>query len=130
MIRQLSAILLALAATGAAAQTGPLGGLQCTGKPVTIRMSVIKPGQLALFKRAVADHQAWYAKNGNGTKVALMRVTKRGAGGALSYDDGVAMTVVTYDPKPQPKHDAGYAAFVKEYQDSSTVKDEHRGCLG
>lgn len=130
MIKQISAILLALAATGAVAQTGPLGTLQCTGKPVTIRMSIIKPGQLALFKKAVADHQAWYAKNGNGTKVALVRVTKRGAGGALSYDDSAAMTVVTYDAKPQPARDAGYAAFVKEYQDSSSVKDEHRGCLG
>lgn len=130
MIKQISAVLLALAATGAVAQTGPLGTLQCTGKPVTIRMSIIKPGQLALFKKAVADHQAWYAKNGNGTKVALVRVTKRGAGGALSYDDSAAMTVVTYDTKPQPARDAGYAAFVKAYQDSSTVKDEHRGCLG
>ena len=129
MIKQLGAILLALAATGAVAQTGPLGALQCTGKPVTIRMSIIKPGQLALFKKAVADHQAWYAKNGNGTKVAIVRLTKR-AGGTLSYDDGAAMTVVTYDNKPQPAHDAGYAAFVKAYQDSSTVKDEHRGCLG
>ena len=130
MIKQISAVLLALAATGAVAQTGPLGTLQCTGKPVTIRLSIIKPGQLALFKKAVADHQAWYAKNGNGTKVALVRVTKRGAGGALSYDDSAAMTVVTYDTKPQPARDAGYAAFVKAYQDSSTVKDEHRGCLG
>ncbi len=130
MIKQISAILLALAATGAVAQTGPLGTLQCTGKPVTIRMSIIKPGQLALFKKAVVDHQAWYAKNGNGTKVALVRVTKRGAGGALSYDDSAAMTVVTYDTKPQPARDAAYAAFVKAYQDSSTVKDEHRGCLG
>jgi hypothetical protein len=130
MIKHLSAILLSLAATSAVAQNGPIGTLQCTGKPVTIRMSIIKPGQLALFKKAVADHQAWYAKNNNATKVAFVRLTQRGAGGALSYDDSAAMTVVTYDTKPQPAHDEGYAAFVKEYQDSSTVKDEHRGCMG
>lgn len=129
MIKRISAILLGLAATSAVAQTGPIGTLQCTGKPVTIRMSTIKPGQLALFKKAVADHQAWYAKNGNGTKVALLRLTKR-AGSTTVYDDSEAMTVVTYDTKPQPARDAGYAAFVKAYQDSSTVKDEHRGCLG
>ncbi|WP_168727506.1 MULTISPECIES: hypothetical protein [Sphingomonas] len=129
MIKQLSAILLAMAATGAVAQTGPLGALQCTGKSVTIRLSIIKPGQYALFKKAVADHQAWYARGGNGTKVTLMRVTKR-TGGTLSYDDSSALTVVTYDTKPQPARDAAYAAFVKAYQDSSTVKDEHRGCLG
>lgn len=130
MIKGLSVLILALAATGASAQTGPIGTLQCTGKSVTIRMSIIKPGQLALFKKAVADHQAWYAKNNNGTKVAYVRLTQRGAGGTLSYDDSAAMTVVTYDSKPQPKHDDSYAAFVKEYQDSSTVKDEHRGCMG
>lgn len=134
-MKQAAALALAMAlattgaTTGATAQTGPLGDLACSGKPVTIRMSSIKPGQLATFRKAVADHQAWYASHKNGTRVALMRVTKRGAGGKLSYDDSAMMTVVTYDNTPQPAHDAAYTAFVKEYQDSSTVKDEHRGCL-
>lgn len=134
MMKHIGAVLLALAAAGAAgaagAQTGPLGTLACAGKPVTIRTSIIKPGQFGAFRSAVAAHQAWYAGHKNATTVTLVRVTKRGAGGALSYDDSVAMTVVTYDTKPQPPRDAGYAAFVKAYQQSSTVKDEHRGCLG
>lgn len=134
MMRSIGALLLALAATGAGAQNqgqnGPLGGLSCAGRIVTIRLSAIKPGQLALFKKAVADHQAWYAKNGSGTKVNLMRITQRGAGGTLAFDDSAAITIVSYDTKTQPKRDEGYAAFVKEYQASSTVKDEHRGCLG
>ena len=128
MVKQIVAALLIAVASGAVAQTGPIGDLQCSGKPVTIRLSAIKPGQLATFKKAVADHQAWYAAHKNGTKVAYLRVTKRTAG-KLAYDDDSAMTVVTYDNTPQPAHDAGYAAFVKEYQASSTVKDEHRGCL-
>lgn len=120
---------MVLAVPGASAQSGPLGDLACSGKAVTIRTSSIKPGQLAAFRKAVADHQAWYASHRNGTRVALMRVTKRGAGGKLSYDDTAMVTVVTYDTSPQPAHDAAYQAFVKGYQASSTVKDERRGCL-
>ncbi len=124
MLKQMIAGMLMLAATGAGAQTNAIGGLQCKGRLVTIRLSTIKSGQLELFKKAIADHQAWYASHKNGTKVAYIRLAERG-----SYDDSTAMSVVTYDPAPQPAHDAGYAAFVKEYQDSSSVKDEHRGCM-
>lgn len=122
--------LAAPAASGVqAGASGPLADLVCKGKPVTIRFGTIKPGQGALFRKAVADHQAWYAARGNGTTVAIIRVTTR-TGNTLAYDDNDAMTVVTYDAKPQPPHDAAYDAFVKEYRDSEDVKEEHRGCLG
>lgn len=130
MIKALTAILLSLAATGAVAQTGPIGTLQCTGKPVTIRTSIIKPGQYAAFRKAVAAHQAWYASRRSATTVAMVRLAKRGAGGALSYDDSEAMTIVTYDTRSQPARDPAYDAFVKAYRDSSSLKDEHRGCQG
>ena len=120
--------LLATAAT-AQAPTGPLGGLSCSGKAVTIRYGTIKPGKAALFKKAVADHQAWYRAHGNGTTVETVRVTTR-SGTKLIFDDGAALTIVTYDPKPQPAHDAAYDAFVGEYRDSQDLKEEHRGCLG
>ncbi len=124
MMKQMMAAVLMLTATSATAQTNAIGGLQCAGKLVTVRLSTIKPGQLALFKKAVADHQAWYATRKKGTKVAYVRLAERGA-----YDDSMAMSVVTYDPAPQPARDAAYAAFVKKYQDSSSVKDEYRGCM-
>jgi hypothetical protein len=127
----IAAPLAVLALTGAAqAPSGPLGELTCKGKPVTIRYGEIKPGQAALFSKAVADHQAWYTSHGNATTVAMVRVVKRGATGDLSYDDVAALTIVTYDPKSQPAHDAAYEAFVKEYRDSEDIKEEHRGCLG
>lgn len=133
MIRLLAALALAGSATvigsGALAQSAAIGGLQCTGKPVTIRVSTIKPGQYAAFRKAAAAHQAWYAGHGNATKVALVRLVKRSGTGA-SYDDGEAMTIVTYDSKPQPAHDAAYQAFVDAYQASSSVKSEYRGCQG
>lgn len=110
-------------------QDAPAEGLSCAGKVVTFRYSEIKPGKLDAFKKAVAAHGAWYAANKNGTKVNLVRMMKR-EGGKLAYDDSAAMTMVVYDPRPQPSRDAAYTAFVKAYRDSSTVKEEHRGCLG
>lgn len=133
MIRYLVVAALACAgtsvATGAVAQSAAIGGLQCTGKPVTIRVSTIKPGQFAAFRKAVQAHQAWYAGHGNATKVALVRLAKRSGTGA-AYDDGEAMTIVSYDSKPQPAHDGAYQAFVDAYQASSSVKSEYRGCQG
>jgi len=111
------------------AQNGALGGVQCAGKPVTIRYSEIKPGQLETFKKAVAAHNAWYAAGKNATRTTLIRVIKR-SGDKAAYDDGAAMTMTVYDTKPQPARDAAYAAFVKLYNDSSNVKEEHRGCMG
>jgi len=122
MLKMIAAAALMLAAGGAAAQTA--AAPQCAGKLVTIRLSEIKPGQIALFKKAVADHQAWYVARKNRTKVAYVRL-----GTQSGYDDSMAMTIVTYDSQPQPARDAAYASFVKEYQDSSQIKDEHRGCM-
>jgi hypothetical protein len=127
MAAALGAVALA---GGAEAQQQPSpGALACGGKTVTIRYGKVKPGQLALFRKAVADHQAWYTAHGSKTSVKLVRVARGGAGGG-AYDDTVAMTIVTYDSAPQPAHDAAYNAFVKEYRDSQTVSEEHRGCLG
>lgn len=129
-ILALAAIAGGASAGGASAQTAPsLGGLVCAGKAVTFRYGTVKPGQDALFRKAVADHQAWYAAHGNKTIVKIIHVAARSAGKA-AYDDHAAMTMVTYDSAPQPAHDAAYDAFVKEYRDSETVSEEHRGCMG
>jgi len=123
----LGALLAGMAMTGAASAQQQ-GGVQCTGKQTTIRMSMIKPGKLDLFKKAVADHQAWYKSKGNGTTVSFVRQIKSGQGPA-GWDDSMAMTIVVYDTsKPRADQDDAYKAFVKEYADSSTLKDEHRGC--
>ena len=130
MIRtmMLAALLGSVAMTGAASAQQQ-GGVQCTGKSTTIRMSLIKAGKLDLFKKAVADHQAWYKAKGSGTTVSFVRQIKGGQG-AASWDDSMAMTIVVYDTsKPRAEQDDAYKAFVKEYADSSTLKDEHRGCM-
>lgn len=130
MHKRVMAALLALGAVIAvpAQSQAPQVSL-CKGQPVTIRYSEIKPGQYELFKRAVAEHNAWYAANKNATRTQIIRLTKR-SGTNVSFDDGAAMTMTVYDKKPQPTQDAAYEAFVKDYRDSSVLKDEHRGCMG
>lgn len=123
----LAVLLGGAAVAGVASAQGP-AGVQCTGKPATIRTSTIKPGMFDLFKKAVADHQAWYKSKGNATTVTLVRQFK-GGNGPAAWDDSAAMTITVYDAgKPKPDSDAAYRAFVKEYADSSTLKDEYRGC--
>lgn len=132
MRRMMIAGLLALAATAAVAQPqAPVAAPQaiaCAGNVMTYRYSAIKPGQEALFRKAAADHAAWYASKGSKTSVQLLRVLVR-SGSTVSYDDTHMISLVTYDGAPQPPRDAGWDQFVKEYADSSDVVEEHRGCL-
>jgi len=118
----------ALAGGVQAQQQAATGGLTCTGKLVSVRFVTIKPGQAALYAKAVADHQAWYAAHHNKTVVASVRVATF-KGGKATFDDSSAVSIVTYDTAPQPAHDAAYDAFVKEYRDSSSIAEERRGCM-
>ncbi|MFX4853963.1 hypothetical protein ABTC27_19495, partial [Acinetobacter baumannii] len=73
MIRgALFAAIMAAGLSGAVAAQAPAASAVCSGKAVTIRLSAIKPGQLAAFRKAVADHQAWYAAHHNATKVEFV----------------------------------------------------------
>lgn len=129
---KVAAILSSLAIAGAAqvpVAAQQSSDLQCTGKRVTIRLSAIKPGKLDLFKKAVADHKAWYAAHHSGTTTSMVRLIKSAGPGKTAWDDAQVMTVTTYDTTSQPAQDAAYAAFVKEYRDSSDLKEEQRGCM-
>jgi len=93
----------------------------------TIRHTDVKAGQWATFAKAVADHTAWYASHKDATRTVLGRVLAPAAkGGVLATE---AVTITYYSGKPQPEHDAAYAAFIAEYKASSTVKDDVRACL-
>jgi len=119
---------LALAGGAQAQQQAAIGGLVCTGKAVSVRFVAIKPGQAALYAKAVADHQAWYATHHNKTVVASVQVASY-KGGKAAFDSSSAVSIVTYDTASQPAHDAAYDAFVKEYKDSSSITEERRGCM-
>jgi D-arabinose 1-dehydrogenase-like Zn-dependent alcohol dehydrogenase len=123
VIAALSAASAAQAQGSAAAPACPAGTLYAA-----IRHSLVKPGKWTTYAKAVADHQAWYAKHGNATTTTIVRtLTARGSAPGLSDSD--AVTITRYADKAPPPHDAGWDAFTAKYKASSTVKDEMRVCM-
>ena len=125
MMKALIAVAALFAATGALAQ-GAAPGAACPAgtRYGTIRHNLIKPGKLAAFEKAVAAHNAWYAGKKNATTTRVMRLVARGA-----LIESEAATITLYADAPIPERDAGFEAFTALYRDSSTLKDEMRGCL-
>lgn len=120
LISSLAAALLA------AVQTTPAP--PCNGRFATVRVSEIKPGQRAVFEKAVADHSAWYAARNSPVRTYLAPVL---AQGRAAFDPNVAMTITVYGrtPAQPPQQDAAYSAFVAAYRASSTMRSETRVCL-
>jgi hypothetical protein len=90
-----------------------------------VRHSQIKPGgTVAGFAKAIADHAAWYASHG---------YTKDG----FTWGQAMTMDPTTHAPAlkpgeyvtihsnandvPKDKHDAGWDAYVAEYQANSSI---------
>lgn len=123
-------VLLGTLAVSSAAfgQTLP----ECNGHYEVIRMDAIKPGKWDAFRKAVADHQAWYKAHGLSDRIVLARVLVPGLSPAFSAD--TAMTIHIESPGTDAAvekglHDAGWKAFVAEYQDSSTLTQTTIVCV-
>lgn len=128
MIKGFLMIAAMVVASGVEAQAPAGSGCPAGTGYATIRHSVVMPGKWAMFEKAVADHQAWYARHGHGTTTAIVRmVASRGRGAKLS--DGEAVTITRHAEKVQPTHDADWDAFTAQYKASSTIKDEMRVCM-
>ncbi len=117
--------LTAAGATSALAQTPP----PCAGHYEVIRTDTVKPGKMDLFKKAIKDHQAWYAAHGLPDRIFLGEVLTPGVG----FSPTTAMTVHT-DMKassapPHAKDDLAWNAYVAEYQASSDVVSTSVVCL-
>jgi hypothetical protein len=106
----------------------------CEGSPATIRISAIKPGQAALFEKAAADHQAWYRSRGQGVQVKRLKMLAKDARppADVRYDPAMQGTVTIYargTAPAMPQTDAAWDAYVKQYRDSSDVREEYRVCM-
>ncbi|MGF7148154.1 hypothetical protein FHS96_001763 [Sphingomonas zeicaulis] len=125
MMKRLIAGVALFAATGALAQ-GAAPGAACPAgtRYATVRHSLIMPGKLAVFEKAVAAHNAWYAGKKNATTTRVMRLVEKGA-----LVESEAATITLYADAPMPERDAAFQAFTALYRDSTTIKDELRGCL-
>ena len=114
--------ILAATALAASASAQPT----CAGQWGVVRVSKIKPGQMPLFRKAVADQQAWYRGHGitDNTQQIGQVVTPAG-----DFDPSEALTLHLNSPATQPAHDAGWEEFVKEFRASSDMVSEKRVCL-
>lgn len=96
----------------------------CDGRMSILRLSEIKPGMMDTFLQAATAQQAWYTKNGSADTIHVLRVMN-GQTHEWSTTEAMSDHVET---GAQPKQDEGYAAFVKLFQQSSTIKTQWLTC--
>jgi hypothetical protein len=97
----------------------------CEGVLNVVRSSEIKPGKLDVFLKAVADQRAWYKNAGSQDEIRLLRVIDVKTG---EYSATEALTAHTQTTAAPPKQDEGFAAFVKEFGESSTITKQWFTC--
>lgn len=103
----------------------------CDGDYAIVRVSSIKPGKMDGFMAAVEAHKAWYRSHGyNDVIVASRVITSDPKTKKMKYSDQEVLTYhVTTQNSEQPKHDAAWDAYVKQYQETSNLKSTYFTCM-
>lgn len=124
-----AAFCLPLASFLAPASASAQATSVCSGNLNIVRVSEIKPGMMAKFLEAVSAQQAWYKAAGGADEIKLLRVLDR-SGDSMTVSETQALTVHVEPAKREKMipHDAGYAAFVAMFKESSTIKSEYITC--
>jgi len=104
------------------------------GHIAIVRVSEIKPGAMDAFLAAVKAHKAWYRNNGVKTNdIFISRViVKDPKTGEWGYSDSEVITYHINPPEDNeklPRNDDAWKAYVKMYNDSSTVKSITLSCM-
>jgi LPS sulfotransferase NodH len=119
-------------AQSAPAQPAASAPPPCDGVYNIVRISEITPtGSIDKFMAAVAAHQAWYASHGFSDIVFAARVISRDPQThAFSYSDTQMVTYHYSRPNnPPTTHDAAWDAYVKLYNETSTIKESYFQCV-
>jgi hypothetical protein len=122
------ALLFAAFASTSFAQSAP----SCDGAYNIFRISEIKPGgSVDKFMAAVSAHQAWYKSHGYSDLIFAARVIVRDEKTkAESYSDTQFATYhYSKEQVPMAKHDAAWDAYVKMYNETSTIKETITQCV-
>lgn len=107
---------------------------QCDGDIAVVRVSEIKPGQMQGFMEAVAAHKAWYRSHGfhDNVIVASRVILRDEKSGEMHYSEAEVVTYHVRPPGPAqigPKRDAAWDAYVKQYRETSDIKNEYMTCM-
>jgi hypothetical protein len=125
-MRLISALALsaALFVPAAFSQTVPA----CDGNMAVVRVSEIKPDSMNKFIAAVAAQKDWYATHSLPDKIFATKILDRASS---TYSTTEAMTYHFYGSgtPSEPKHDAGFDAFVKLFSEASTIKATYLTCI-
>lgn len=119
-------------AQSAPAQSAPMTPPACDGVYNIVRISEITPtGSMDKFMAAVAAHQAWYASHGLPDIVFAARVILRDPQThAFSFSEKEMVTYHYSKPNNAPTtHDAAWDAYVKLYNETSTIKESYFQCV-
>lgn len=125
------AVLAALGVSPLFAQNAPPA---CAGDLAIVRVATIKPGAIQAYLAAVAAHKAWYRSHGfNDNVIVASRVIQTDERtGAMKYSDREVITYHVRPPGSAPtnaKKDAAWDAYVKQYRDTSEIKNEYLTCM-
>jgi len=106
----------------------------CNGDIAVVRVSTIKPGAMNGFMAAVDAHKAWYRSHGykDNVIVASRVILRDEKTGSMKYSDTEVVTYHVRPPGPketQAKRDAAWDAYVKQYRDTSDIKNEYMTCM-
>jgi hypothetical protein len=104
----------------------------CRGAYEIVRNSVVKPGKMELFLKAVRDHQAWYTAHGLKDRIIVGRVLAPDADSS-GFSSSLAMTIHTdlsqMAPPAHAPDDAAWTGYVAEYKGSSDLTNTAVVCL-
>ena len=105
----------------------------CDGVLVAIRISDIKPNSsVDKFLAAVEAQKAWYASHGyKDDKIFVSQILVRQMDTTNFSYSGKQMMTYHYYTQASSKavHDAAWEAYVKQYADSSIVKESILNCI-
>jgi hypothetical protein len=125
------AVLTALCAPAAIAQTPASPASTCKGVPVIVRVSEITPGGSAeKFRAAVAAHLDWYRSHGfKKNQIVIGEISEQDP--ATKKWSVTDKKFITYhiNPPGGTTPDAAWNAYVKLYSDTSKILEEYRSCM-
>ncbi len=104
----------------------------CEGVYNILRVSEItSTGSMEKFMAAVAAHQAWYTSHGYPDVIFAAKVAQRDPQTkAWAFSDKLVMTYhYSKGPVPHSAQDAAWDAYVKLYNETSSIKETHMNCV-
>lgn len=126
------ALLCVPMVSNAYGQAASSSGPACDGVINVVRLSEITPtGSMDKFAAAVAAHQAWYKSHGLPDVIFAARIVVHDSKTkADSYSETQMLTYHYQKPGGMDvKHDAAWDAYVKLYNDTSSIKQTYVNCV-